>query len=298
MRYGVSKGGAADPIAMQLANLLLGNPADNPVIEVTLTGPTIEFQRAVSIAIVGAQFEMKLNDRQVDNDQILQISKGDTLAFGKLISGARAYIAFAATMQLSPVFNSYASHLIAGFGAISETAGNFGRAIQTDDVIHFEKLRIVAAGCLSGEYKLRYTPHPQIRVVAGTEERYFSRDAISDFYRQTYRVSAQSNRMGIRLCGGKLAAEHMPQIVSSGLCPGTIQIPADGKPIISFIEGQTIGGYPRIAHVISADLPLLGQLKANDRVSFVNISIAQAHKILAGKSQILDNLDMLTGTEN
>ncbi|MFC6634534.1 biotin-dependent carboxyltransferase family protein [Microbulbifer taiwanensis] len=284
MRYGVPRGGAADPVAMQLANLLLGNPPGNPVLEVTLDGPSIEFQCDISIAIVGAQFDLALNGEPVECDRVLQIESGDRLTFGRLLSGARAYIALAGQMKLPAIFGSHSTSIIAGFGGLC------GRAIEKGDAIEILEARTVDHRRLEGEYRLRYTRHPQLRVVTGAEENHFGREAIDHFYSQTYQVTAQSNRMGIRLAGDALRRGNQSQVVSSGLCPGTVQIPPDGRPIISFIEGQTIGGYPRIAHVISADLHLLGQLQANDRLDFTPVSVAQAHKILEVKSGLLERL--------
>lgn len=285
MRYGIARGGAADPMAMQLANLLLGNSPGNPVLEAALVGPSIEFQCDISIAITGAQFVLTLDGEVVDNDRIIQVKRGSTLSFGRLVSGARAYIAFAGRIEVPPVFASASTHLLSGFG------GCCGRAIKKGDVIPFAETRTVGSRRLEGEYRLRYTQHPQLRLVAGAEEDYFAPDTIDRFYSQVFKVTAQSNRMGIRLAGSALRCGNQSQVISSGLCPGTVQIPPDGKPIVSFVEGQTIGGYPRIAHVISADQHLLGQLKANDRVSFTRVSLAQAHRILEGKSALLRRLE-------
>lgn len=284
MRYGISRGGAADPMAMRLANLLLGNPADTPVLEVTLAGPAIEFQCDIAIAIVGAEFELTLNEEKVEGNEVLQVKRGDTLAFGRLLSGTRAYIAFSGTMDLPRIFDSCGTNLLGGFGGLD------GRAIQKGDTIGFTELRTAVTRRLPAAFRLRYSGHPQLRVVAGAEEHLFGKETASNFYSQAYQVLPQSNRMGVRLTGDTLSTEQIPQQVSSGLCPGTIQIPPDGLPIISFVEGQTIGGYPRIAHVISADLHTLGQLKANDRVSFLKVTLEQAREVLAGKFQLLDKV--------
>ncbi|WP_323847341.1 biotin-dependent carboxyltransferase family protein [Microbulbifer magnicolonia] len=284
MRYGISRGGAADSVAMTLANLLLGNPPENPALEVTLTGPSVEFQCDISIAIVGADFELQLNNHDVESNRVLQIKCGDTLSFGGLRSGARAYIAFSGQMELPLVLDGFSTYLLGEFGGLE------GRAIRAGDTIHFRRIRRVRPLCLEEKFRLKYTGHPRLRVVAGAEEPYFSDEAQRAFYRQAFRVSAQSNRMGIRLSGDALGVKEMPQLVSSGLCPGTIQVPPSGQPIVSFVEGQTIGGYPRIAHVISADQHMLGQLKPNDRASFSKVSLRQAREILAGKVRLMDQL--------
>ncbi|MCX2832490.1 5-oxoprolinase subunit C family protein [Microbulbifer thermotolerans] len=284
MRYGVSQGGAADPLAARLGNLLLGNPPHNPVLEVTLIGPRLEFQCDISLVVTGARFTLTLDGESVENDQVIQARRGSVLNFGQLRSGTRAYIAFAGQMALTRIFDSFSTHLQSGFG------GCGGQPLKKGDLIRFEETRTVADRQLREEHRLRYTGHPRLRVVAGAEETLFSGETLERFYTQAFRVTPQSNRMGIRLTGEPLHCAARTQIISSGLCPGTIQVPPDGDPIIAFVEGQTIGGYPRIAHVISADQHLLGQLKANDRISFEKVSLARAHEILAGKSALLNQL--------
>ncbi|SHG19037.1 antagonist of KipI [Microbulbifer donghaiensis] len=284
MRYGISRGGAADPMAMRLANLLLGNPMDNPVLEVTLAGPTIEFEDEISVAVVGAHFELTLNEESVGCNEVLQIRRGDILSFGQLLSGARAYIAFSGAMDLPKVFGSCGSNLLGRFGGVND------RAIQRGDSIRFSRIKSVAHRRLEEHFQLKYTGHPQLRVITGAEAHCFDKQAVDDFYNQAYQVSAQSNRMGVRLSGSALDTEEIPQQISSGLCPGTVQIPPDGQPIVSFVEGQTIGGYPRIAHVISADLHMVGQLKTNDRINFLQVTQEHAREILAGKFRLLEQL--------
>lgn len=284
MHCGIPRGGAADPLALQFANLLLGNPADNPALEITLIGPEIEFHCDLSIAVCGGQFEMTLNDNSVGNDEVIPVRRGDTLQFGRLHSGARAYLALAGQMDIPPLFASASTHLQSGFGGLS------GSAVKKGDTIPVRHSRNTKQRRLEAQYRLRYTSHPQLRLVTGAEEGYFDPDSRERLYSETYQVSAQSNRMGIRLSGAELHCMEKAQVMSSGLCPGTVQVPPSGQPIVSFVEGQTIGGYPRIAHVISADQHLLGQLQAHDRVSFARVSTAQAQEILAGKANLLKSL--------
>lgn len=284
MRWGLSRGGAADTFAMALANLLLDNPLDHPCIEVALTGPTIEFTQSLSIAVCGACFDLQLNDAPVANDRVIRVRTGDTLTFGKLQSGARAYLALAADIDLAPIQGSLATHLIAGFG------GLHGAAFRAGDLIPLRCRRQVAERSLPRRYCLDYRTRPLLRVVAGAESALFAAAATDSFYRGQFSVSSQSNRMGIRLSGEPLTTEQLPQVVSSGLCPGTVQVPPNGLPIISFVEGQTIGGYPRLAHVISADLHRLGQLQASDRVDFEPVDQRTALRILRNKHKVLGDL--------
>lgn len=284
MQYGIARGGAADPVAMQLANGLLRNPAGHPCLEVTLTGPDIEFGHDLSIAICGARFTLTHNGRSVDNDRVIQIRRGDILQFGPLQSGARAYLAFAAEPALEMVFDSLSTHLQTNFGGLD------GRALRAGDEIPLQHFRRERSRQLADKYKLKYTGHPQLRVIDGAEAKLFAGDQQELFYRTTYRVSPQSNRMGIRLQGDRLDNDGLPQMTSSGLCPGTVQIPPDGQPIISFVEGQTIGGYPRFAHVISADQHLLAQLKPRDRIDFLRVNLNTALQILRNKTSMLTEL--------
>ncbi|BBM00738.1 biotin-dependent carboxyltransferase family protein [Microbulbifer sp. GL-2] len=289
MHYGIPQGGAADPLSMKMANLLLGNPFNNPVLEITLIGPRIEFDDDISIAITGARFKVFLNSNAVDNFKVIQVKRGDTLEFSKLINGARAYIGFSAKLSIPIIFDSAATHLISGFG------GHRRGAIANNDRIYFKDIRIAEPAYLNREFQLNYQARPLFRVVDGAEKKRFSQSTVENFYKSTFQVSAQSNRMGIRLLpsvtlkSGTLG-ETLEEMISSGLQPGSIQVPNSGEPIISFIEGQTIGGYPRIAHIIRADIHRLGQLKAQDKINFQLVSQKDAKQILRQKQHFLTKI--------
>lgn len=296
MHFGIPIGGAADPLSMKIANLLLGNPLNNPVLEITLTGPLIEFTCDVSIAITGAKFHTSLNNKAIENYKVIQIKHGDTLDFSELISGMRAYIGFSATISTPIILGSSATHLISGFG------GQNNRAIESSDRVFFEDAWTVRPARLKREFQPNYDLLPLIRVVHGPEYSNFSREIIEQFSGNFFQVSAQSNRMGIRLSppinlNCEALTKSSGQMISSGLYPGSIQIPSSGEPIISFIEGQTIGGYPRLAHVIRADLHRLGQLKALDKVSFQVINLESATMILREKQKNLKKLQREVATE-
>ena len=284
MRWGIACGGAADSYAMTLANVLLHNPPQHPCLEVTITGPVLEFTAAVSIAVTGARFELQLNGASVANDEVIQVPAGGLLQFGPLRSGARAYIAIAAEMALPATLHSFATHLVAGFGGLQ------GIALQAGDEIRLRNCHQVPNRRLPPQFCFDHGGRPLIRVVTGSEADDFPATAKAAFYDGEFTVTSQSNRMGIRLDGEPLEIGQPPQVISSGLCPGTIQVPPNGLPIISFVEGQTIGGYPRIAHVISADLHRLGQLRPGNRVSFDAIDLDTAWRILRDKQRALSAL--------
>lgn len=278
MHLGVAHGGAMDTLSMQLANWLVGNKPEQPLLEVCLLGPTLLFTQAVSIAITGARFELSVVDKNgkakpVHNDQTIQLKVGDTLHFGKRLQGARAYLAFAAKLDGKATLGSYSSHFLANFG------GLHGRAFKAGDIIRLRQCRRCetrkqdnGAQCYSGKYLLRCTD--------SVETAQFSQAQKDAFYGNSYTVSSASNRMGLRLDGKVLDNLQLAEMVSSGLTQGSVQIPPSGLPIVSSVDGQTIGGYSRIANVISADLFALGQLVAGDQINFAYVTVAQAHDIL------------------
>nr|WP_010133815.1 biotin-dependent carboxyltransferase family protein [Microbulbifer agarilyticus] len=284
MRYGVAPGGAADPVAMTLANRLLGNRPAAACLEVTMVGPRIQFEAELCLAVCGARFDLTLNDIPVENDTVIHVQPGDTLNFGRLRSGARAYLAISADIQVPRVFGSLATQLQIGLG------GFHNRALKGGDKVPLSNTRLAAKRRLPAEYRLNYAGRPQLRIIDGAEAHYLSPRERERFTGATYEVSPQSNRMGIRLACRPLETSGLPQMTSSCLCPGTIQVPPSGTPIISFVEAQTIGGYPRIGHVISADQHLLGQLKPYDRINFTRVTLDTAHRVLRDKHALMAQL--------
>ncbi|MGJ8680061.1 biotin-dependent carboxyltransferase family protein [Paraglaciecola sp.] len=294
MHWGIANTGAMDRLSMVLANKIIANPDNHPVLEICLIGPSLLFSQAMSIAICGAEFKVVLeNDKGshvISNNQNIKISAGDKLIFGKRLQGARAYLAFSGKVNLTKTFNSFSTHFQAQFG------GYHGRALNIHDVIDMYDCEVrteqtiaplpssalLTAPQYSGKYILRCT--------SSVETNLFKQHQINSFYSTKYTVSSASNRMGLRLEGESLESLAIPDITSSGLLTGSIQIPPNGLPIISSVDGQTIGGYPRIANVISADQFTLGQLVAGDQIQFINVNVEQAHKLLKQQRSWLDTL--------
>jgi len=289
MHHGISKSGAMDIVAMQMANWLVSKPLDSPLIEITMVGPSIRFTSNLSIAFCGAKFECRLNGKKVKRDRTIQVFANDILEFKKCRSGLRAYLAFSAEIttdsnMIKPVMNSYSTHLTAGFG------GYKGRAFQDNDLLELNKSVQNETRTITNNYRITYSGSYLLRSVASVETTAFSKEQKDVFYGQSYNISTDSNRMGIRLSGKPIFFKQQMQITSTGLTQGSIQIPPDGQPIVSSVDGQTLGGYPRIANVISADLPILGQLKPNDHVRFSLINNAQAMEIYKEKQDWLEQL--------
>ena len=287
MHLGISNSGAMDITSMKLANWLLDEPLDSTVFEITLLGPIIRFEKANSIAITGAVFDLYLNGNLVFNNEVIQINPGDILEFDRLVSGARAYLALKGKLDIPKVMESYSTHITGGFGGIKNSFIKDGERIEISKSkqSRYKKLPKEFEGTYSGNYLIRCVPTVETIEFSPIQKEFF--------FSQNYRVSANSNRMGVRLTGKPIEFETPIEILSSGLTQGSIQIPPSGFPIISAVDGQTIGGYPRIANVISTDLPLLGQLKANDKINFALVDFEYAETLTVkaqfNQQQLIEN---------
>ncbi|MCP4271445.1 MAG: biotin-dependent carboxyltransferase family protein [Gammaproteobacteria bacterium] len=293
MHNGVSRSGAMDKTAMQMANWLVSKPLDSPLLEITMIAPQIHFSQRMSIAICGAEFEWFLNGNAIDTHQTIQVQANDQLKANKRISGLRAYLAFSATPDttprgespaIKPVMGSYSTHLIAGFGGFK------GRAFEDGDWLRLMDSYSPENKTIPKNYMFSYSGSYFLRTVASVETTAFTIAQREQFFDQSFQVQIDSDRMGIRLQGTPLLFEQQMQLVSSGLTQGSIQIPPNGQPIISSVDGQTLGGYPRIANVITADLPLLGQLQAGDKIRFSSVDKSLAITFNQQKQRWLDTL--------
>jgi len=284
MHQGISRSGAMDHMSLQLANWLVANPLNQAAIEVTLVGPTIEFKQNLSIAICGAEFDLTLNGEPVFNNETINVKAADVLEFKRLRKGARAYLAIAGKLKVDPLFGSQSTHLTAGFG------GYKGRQFEANDVLEVLRAHETKKRVLPEAYRPTFTGNYLLRCCPGIEADSFDQECLDSFYDSTYKISVDSNRMGLRLEGKPVPLNTSVDIISSGLTQGSIQVPPSGLPIISSVDGQTIGGYPRVANVISSDLNILGQLKAGDKIGCVSVSRDKAWHQLEQKQTFLNKL--------
>ncbi len=282
-RFGIPNNGALDLVSLQIANWLVSKPLNSACLEITQAGPVIEFTQDMAIAVTGAHFELSIDDIPVDMHQTLFVNKGERLTFGKLINGARAYLAFSAEPDLPKIMDSYSTNLMANFG------GYEGKAFKNNDTLPLTNIVNPETKKTPKELQLEFGDNYQIRFVEGREWSDFSTTTQKSFIDSGYKVTSQSNRMGMRLKGEALKTEKPLSLTTAPITAGTIQIPPDGQPIITLADGQTTGGYPRIGQVITADLSILGQLKANDSISFQCIEVDDAIKLLADKTNRLSS---------
>ena len=279
---GVPVSGAMDTFAHRLANALVGNVGGMATLEVTLLGPELRAECALVAAVAGAEFAVTVEGRPVPHQAAFTVDAGATLRFGERRGGSRAYLAVAGGIATEAVLGSRATHLVSGMG------GHGGRGLRAGDVL---PVAVAArAGAPRAGRPWRW-PDPAagraLRVMLGPQDAWFSRQSIDALVREAFRVSTQSNRMGFRLEGPTLAPARAEEPLSEPVPFGAIQVPAGGAPILLMADRQTAGGYPKIATVIAADLPVAGQLGPGDVVRFVACTRAEARAALISREREL-----------
>lgn len=301
-KYGVIASGVMDPIAHRIANLLVGNDEHLPTLEITLLGPTIVFHKNALIAICGGDLSPSINGEEVQSWRTVLVKKGSILKFGPCKKGCRAYLAVAGGFSVPAVMNSKSTYLRAGIGGFK------GRALQAGDELLFgpssklsikmqdELLERNTTGFIEGKWSIPSSLIPifkgdtPIRVIKGRNYQQFTEESQKSFFNEAFVVTPQSDRMGYRLSGPLLTLEKAEEMISEAVGFGTIQVPANGKPIILLADRQTTGGYPKIGQVASVDLPLIAQAKPGDQLYFTEISHREAQLLYLQKERQLQIL--------
>jgi biotin-dependent carboxylase-like uncharacterized protein len=273
-RLGITAGGAMDTLSLRLANLLVGNPEDSPALEVTLRGPTLKFDGSALVSICGGDFEIRVDGHSQSASRPFVVFPGETLSVGTARRGCRAYLAVAGGLRVEACLGGRGTDLRAGFGGVD------GRALRAGDVLTGSAIKtptVPDGWFVSDDWRADLSGRVSLRALRGEHAGEFA----TTVFDHEFEVSSHSDRMGLRLQGPALARARGVELLSTAVMPGTIQIPPDGQPIVLAADCQTIGGYPRAAHVITADLPSLGQLRPGDQVRFVELDLAAAHAALA-----------------
>ena len=258
---GVPLSGAADRTALMLGNALVGNPESAAALEISLAGPTLVAGCELACVVYGAPFDLTSDRQPLRATTTFTLQTGEQLHIGGTRQGMRAYLCVHGGFQTAPVLNSRTGL----------------KPIETG----------IELPCLSGHISGRFI-RPQwtwsheprlLRVIPGPQADWFQE---VEFYPRSFTVTPASNRMGLRLHGEPLTLPNR-ELVSEPVCPGTVQVTRDGQCIVLGVDGQTIGGYPKIAQVIRADLDKLGQLRPDERVRFEQVSLPEAEMIYRQK---------------
>lgn len=260
---GLPWSGPADADSYHLANALLGNPANCPALEISLSGPVLHAQCDLALGLFGAPFPALIDGAPLTRQGSFTLKKNQTLELQACKTGMRAYLAVPEGFQQLPVLDSHSSLAPLKKGE--------------------------ALNCKKGSIPRRFLPQEwawqpdstPLRVLAGPESACFP---LNELANQQFTVQPASNRMGLRL-GGKPFTLNGLEMLSEPVCPGTVQVARDGQLLVLGVDGQTIGGYPRVAQVIRADLPRLGQLRPGDSITFSLVTLDEAEQTALDKNR-------------
>jgi antagonist of KipI len=302
-RFGVPSSGPMDLFAFQAANMLAGNPPNTAALEIG--GGDFVFRPAHDcvIAVAGAGYNLSVSLWDFSPWSSCLVRGGSTINIRRSGFGMWSYLALAGGIEVQPVLDSRSTYLRGHFGGLD------GRLLQSGDVLRSGRAKAsfmeMAARSLAEEARPVYNESPTVDVVVGPQEEYFSPGSMDTFLSNPYRVSLSSDRMGYRLEGPQLSQNGSTELTSEGLVIGAIQVPADGQPIVMMADCATAGGYPKIATVISADLPLLAHCTpGRDKVRFRRTTVEAAqekyrqkvHKLRTGIVSAEDDFNfMVTG---
>ncbi|WP_442594059.1 biotin-dependent carboxyltransferase family protein [Neobacillus sp. D3-1R] len=276
-RDGIMVSGVMDTLSMKLANILIGNKETEAVLEITLIGPTLIFSVNTLISICGGNFSPTINGIPVAMYKPLIVQKGDTLEFGTVQQGSRCYIAFKGGIPVQKVLGSKSTCIPAKFGGFN------GRPLLKNDLLPIKDFSISPNRKLnwrisSNFSQLLFKEEP-IRFIKGRQHALFTEESIKTFKTKSFILTKDSNRMGFRLQGPDLTLRKQQEMITEGVAFGSVQVPANGQPIILMADRQTTGGYPKIAQVIQADLPRLAQLNIGDSISFSEVTLVEAQQL-------------------
>ena len=258
---GVPVGGAADRSSLILGNAFVGNEPNTPALEITLAGPVLQADGEAGCVVYGAPFDVSTDRRRLSAGKTFTLQPGEELHIGGTERGARAYLCVHGGFECAVVLGSCSA-------LDPVRAGEILRCRESVMGVRFARAELTG------------NDEPfALRVVGGAQAEWFE---AADFLTQEFTVTPASNRMGLRLRGQEL---HPPdrELLSEPVCPGTVQVTRDGQCIVLGVDGQTIGGYPKIAQVISADLDKLGQLRPGERIRFRRVGLEEAERLYRRK---------------
>jgi biotin-dependent carboxylase-like uncharacterized protein len=288
MRYGIPPSGPVDRRSFVLANRLVGNPDGAAALEFTLMGPRLRAETPCIIAVTGADAPVTLNDAAAPAWTTLTLAAGDVVRIGAARAGVRGYVAVAGGIDVPPTLGSRATYLRGRMGGMQ------GRSLARED-------RLPLGASPSPMPRRRAVPsaaRPQwggeavLRVVLGPQADRFTEEGMAAFLGGSYEVLPQSDRMGARLNGPRIAHARGHDIISDGIALGAVQVPGDGQPIVLLVDRQSTGGYTKIATVCSFDIARVGQAKPGQRLRFAAVDVAVAHRLLKESDAALASVEL------
>lgn len=273
---GIGPSGAMDADALEAANWLVGNRQDEAVLEATLLGPTLLFEKDCICALTGADMGARIGSKPVPRYQPFWVQAGQTLTLGAAVTGCRGYLALQGGIQLPPELGSRSTNLKCALGGYAGRALRRGDRLPVPDETH--------PSCIDRRRRpVTYDQQVEVRVIPGPQADAFPQSAFDTLTSASFTLSDQSDRMGLRLAGPVIETVSGSDIISDGIALGAIQITSAGQPIILMADRQTTGGYAKIGTVCTVDLPKLAQLRPGGTVRFSLITVEQAQRLLRKK---------------
>jgi antagonist of KipI len=298
-QFGVSTSGALDSFALRVANLLVGNDADAAGLEITLGGLQLRFKEERIVAWCGGEFDVQIGSQALPAGHVAHLQAGDELNFGRAHTGCRCWLAISGGIDVPVVLDSRSTDLRANFGGFE------GRALRDGDRLSLGEFRRsstfakatadksppptgISSWAGPHDWVSPAKRYPVLRFIRGADWYRFNTSTLQRLIGEAFSVSPDSDRMGVRLDGPELKRQDQTDLISEAVAPGTMQVPPSGKPILLLGDCQTIGGYPKIAHVITVDLGVAAQIRAGDAVRFSEVSLQDAHTLLMERERDLE----------
>lgn len=296
-KYGVLVSGAMDLFSLKLGNILVGNEEKEGALEMTMSGPFLKVPAGLVFALTGADLSAKLGGKPVPLNRAIYVKENTTLSFGFAAKGARGYLSVAGGFDVPFVMNSKSTYLRAKLGGFGGVPLQDGTELETGVLSpEQEKLAAVLSVQSGKTFSSMGWSIPDgslfaadpIRVTQGLQADWFDNETLYTFLENPYAITAQSDRMGYRLSGRPLHYKDSSlEMISEPVTFGSIQVPADGNPIILMADRQTTGGYAKIAQVIQADLPRLAQMKPGQTIYFKPVTLTAAEQALERQERFL-----------
>jgi len=284
-QMGIPVSGVLDTFSYRVANMLVDNPGDAAVLEITVMGPRLEIQLETDIAVTGAEIGITLNDQPVEGWKSIRTKPGDILDVQQVKSGCRAYLAISGGIEVPVVMGSRSTYVGGKLG------GYRGRPLKEGDRIQCGQAKLLTtARQTPADMIPTYPSQITIRAIPGPQDDFFQ-EGMTTLFQSEFMVSTKADRMGYRLQGTevKLAAGMPKSIISEPTMPGGVQIPADEQPIILLVE-QTVGGYTKIVTVISTDIPKVAQATPGDTIRFEKVGLEKAHSLYRERGKLLHDM--------
>ncbi|WP_457551494.1 5-oxoprolinase subunit C family protein [Desulfobacula sp.] len=286
LHMGVPISGYLDTFSAAMANLLVGNPVNTGLLEITVMGPVFTVLKEMDMAVAGAIMDIQINGSFFPQWETIHLNPGDKVVLGQAQKGCRAYLAFGGGVDVPRIMGSVSTYFAGKIG------GFCGRALKKDDVLGIRHKAVLdKPRCLPHEYRSDFTALKIIRAIPGPQVDFFPSNSL---FGSSYEVTEKADRMGYRLSGPAVPFQkgRPKSIISEPVLPGSIQIPPDQQPIILLNE-QTVGGYAKIATIISADLPVVAQAMPGDAIMFEKVDLSAAHTIFLKEKEKIHTIENL-----